>query len=88
MTEIKLNAGDIIHIHPSVLENLDFPIFISDHTPFIEAVIFYDNKLGELAFEAYYFIFPISFLLNQRNRYPLRIIGNAHEDPELLEDNK
>ena len=52
----------------------------------VEALIFYNNKLGELAFEAYYFIFPISFVLNQRDRYPLDIIGNANENPELLEE--
>lgn len=87
MKEIKLKAGDIIRIHPMVFINADH-ICITDESEHVEALIFYNNKLGELAFEAYYFIFPISFVLNQRDRYPLDIIGNANENPELLEVNK
>lgn len=97
MREIKFNSGDIIRINPMVFLNSDHPIFISDELCInfiklmmkrsVDVVIFYDDNLGELAFEAFNFVFPISFVLDQKDRYPLHIIGNAIKNPELLEVN-
>lgn len=86
MNEIKLTAGDIIRIHPMVFVNTNHPIFITDESKSINVVIFYDASLGTLAFEAFHFVFPISFVLDQKDKYPLHIIGNANKNPELLED--
>lgn len=87
MREIKLRAGDIIRINPMVFLNQE-DIFITNETEHVETIIFYHNSLGEFAFEAHHLIYPISFVFNQRDRYPFDIIGNAHEAPELLEENE
>lgn len=87
MREIKFNSGDIIRIHPMAFLNSKYAIFITDEQRSVDAIIFHDSNLGELAFEAFNFVFPISFLLDQKDRYPLHIIGNAIKNPELLEVN-
>jgi len=83
---IKFRAGDIIRVHPMVFVNSNHPIFITDEQQSVDVVIFYDSSLGTFAFEAFHFVFPISFVLNQKDRYPLHIIGNAYKNPELLEE--
>jgi len=87
MREIKFEPGDIIRINPMIFLNSDHPIFITDELKSVDAIIFYDASLGTFAFEAFNFVFPISYVLDQQDRYPLHIIGNAIKNPELLEVN-